>query len=433
MAGPDEHVLLMVAHHICGDGWSTAPLMRDVGHAYQARSRGQVPEWEPLPVQYVDYTLWQAGLLGQADDPGSVLAGQLAFWARELAGAPQCLPLPADRPRPPFASYRGDAVPLRVDAGLHAGLAGLAQANGATLFMVLHAALAVLLSRWGAGLDIPVGSPLAGRTDEALDDLVGFFVNTVVLRHDLSGDPGFAELVGRVRENALAVLENQDVPFELVVEHLNPERSPSRNPLFQVILTLQNAPEDDELLPGLSAEMEAVRTPTAKVDLSFRVIESFGPDGSPAGLAGEVEFALDLFDRATAEALADGLVRVLGAVVAAPDVAVSRVEVLAAGEREVLLESGDGGPAVAGAVLVPELFDGRAAAGPGLTALVCGGTRVSFGELAGRVNRVARWLIGAGAGAGDPVAVLLPRSGDSVAAMLGVLTAGAVYVPVDVS
>ena len=431
-AGQDEHVLAIVMHHIAVDGFSMAPLMRDVGHAYRARAGGRVPDWEPLPVRYVDYTLWQAELLGSADDPGSVLAGQLAFWAKELAGTPQCLPLPADRPRPPFASYRGGTVSTTVDAGPHAGLAELARANGATMFMLLHAALAVLLSRWGAGPDIPVGSPLAGRIDEALDDLVGFFVNTVVIRTDLSGDPSFRQLLGRVRERVLAVLENQDAPFELVVEHLNPERSPSRNPLFQVLLNVQSASTFDDLLPGVSAEPEPMQTAAAKVDLSFTLTENFGPDGRPAGVDVDLAYALDLFDRGSAEGLAQGLVRVLAAVVAAPDVPVSRVPVLAAGERAALLELGDGGPVVARA-MVPELFAARAAAGPGLTAVVCGDTRVSFGELAGQVFRLARWLIAAGAGAGDPVAVLVPRSADAVAAMLGVLAAGAMYVPVDVS
>ncbi|MFI0482829.1 amino acid adenylation domain-containing protein [Actinomadura sp. 9N215] len=433
-AGPDEHVLMIVMHHIAGDGWSTAPLWRDLGQAYQARCEGREPGWEPLPVRYVDYTLWQAELLGRADDPGSVLAGQLAFWAKELAGAPECLPLPADRPRPPFAGFRGDTVTLAVDAELHARLTDLARRNGATLFMLLHAALAVLLSRWGAGRDIPVGSPLAGRTDRALHDLVGFFLNTVVVRTDLSGDPTFAELLGRVRETTLTILENQDAPFELVVEHLNPERSPSRNPLFQVMLNVLVMPAVADLLPGLTAEMEAVRTPTAKVDLTFTLTEHFGPAARPAGLGVDVAYALDLFDRETAEALAGGLVRVLEAAAAAPDVAVSRMEVLTADERSAPLELGRGEPASAGSELVPELFAARAAAmEPGLTALVCGDVELSFGELAGRVNRVARWLIAAGAGPGDPVAVALPRSADSVAAMLGVLAAGAMYVPVDLS
>jgi nonribosomal peptide synthetase DhbF len=431
--GPDEHVLLFVMHHIAADGYSSAPLLDDLGRAYQARCQGRVPDWEPLPVRYVDYTLWQTELLGRADDPGSVLAGQLAFWAKELAGAPECLPLPADRPRPPVASYRGDAVDFTVDAGLHAGLAELARVNGATLFMVLHAALAVLLSRWGAGLDIPVGSPLAGRTDEALDDLVGFFVNTVVVRTDLSGDPGFRQLLGRVRERVLAVLENQDAPFELVVEHLNPERSPSRNPLFQIMLNVLSATMVADLLPGLCVEPEGTRTPTAKVDLSFTLTERFGPDGRSAGLTGSLEYALDLFDRGSAQALADGLVRLLEVVAAAPDVPVSRVEVLTAAEREALLELGEGTPAVAAPGLVPDLFAARAAAEPELTALVSGGEVTSFGELGSQVNRLARWLIAAGAGPGDPVAVLLPRSAGSVTALLAILAAGAMYVPVDVS
>jgi amino acid adenylation domain-containing protein len=431
--GPDEHVLMIVMHHIVGDGWSTAPLLGDLGHAYRARSEGRVPDWRPLPVQYVDYTLWQAELLGKADDPDSVLAGQLAFWAKELDGAPECLSLPTDRPRPPLATYRGDAVSFAVPTELHANLADLARHSGASLFMVLHAALAVLLSRWGAGLDIPVGSPLAGRTDKALDDLVGFFVNTVVLRTDLSGDPSFSALLGQVRERVLTVLENQDAPFELVVEHLNPERSPARNPLFQVMLNFQSMPVVADLLPGLCAEPESVRTSTAKVDLTFTLTERFGPDGRPSGLDGDVTYALDLFDRESAEALARGLVRVLETVVAAPEVPVSRVDVLAPGERRALLELGQGSPAVAGTGLVPELFAARAAAEPDLTALVCGTVAMSFGGLAARVNRLARWLIAAGVGPGDPVAVALPRSADSVVALLGVLTAGAMYVPVDLS
>jgi nonribosomal peptide synthetase DhbF len=430
--GQDEHVLMIVGHHIAGDGWSTGRLLRDVGLAYQARSHGRAPDWQPLPVRYVDYTLWQADLLGRADDPDSVLAAQLEFWAKELAGAPECLPLPTDRPRPPFATHRGDALPFTVAAELHARLAELARANRSTMFMVLHAGLAVLLSRWGAGLDIPVGSPLAGRTDDALDDLVGFFVNTVVLRTDLTGDPSFTELLGRVRETTFSALENQDAPFDLVVEHLNPERSPARSPLFQVMLSVQNLPRDPDLVPGLDAEVEVVRTSTAKVDLTFSMTEGFGLDGRPAGLTCELEYALDLFDRESAEALAQGLVRVLDAVVAAPDVPVSRVEVLAPQESRALLELGAGEP-TAGAPLVPELFAALAAEEPELTALVCGDETVSFADLAGRVNQLARSLIAAGTGPGDPVAVLLPRSADSIVAQLGVLAAGAMYVPVDVS
>jgi amino acid adenylation domain-containing protein len=426
--GPDEHALLVVVHHIAADGWSLAPMLRDVAIAYEARRHGQAPDWTPLPVQYVDYTLWQFELLGDAADPHSELSRQLDFWATALAGAPACLPLPTDRPRPPVASYRGDTVRFHVDAGAHARLAEFARANGATLFMVMHAALGVLLHRWGAGADIPIGSPLAGRTDEALDELVGFFVNTVVLRTDVSGDPTFRELLGRVRTTDLAVYENQDVPFERVVEHLNPLRSPSWNPLFQVLLVLQNTPPPANLLPELLIDIEPVDTSTAKVDLTFRIAEQLTPEGVPDGLDWEIEYALDLFDRATVEALAERLVRVFDTVVAEPDLPVSRLELISPEERHrLLVDYNDTAHAVSNEL------DALAAYDPNQVAVVCGGTSLTFGELNARANVLARRLIERGVGLEDLVAVLLPRSADWLVAVLGAWRAGAAYLPADPS
>ena len=301
--GAGEHVLVVVIHHIATDGWSSGPLARDLSVAYAARRQGQVPGWAPLPVQYADYAIWQRDLLGDPDDPDSMLAGQVAWWRQALAGMPAELALPAARPRPPVPSHRGITVPLEVPAPVHAALAALARQQGVTMFMVIQAGLAVMLARLGAGTDIPVGSTIAGRTDEALDELVGFFVNTLVLRTDVAGDPPFTHLLGRVREFWLGALEHQDVPFDRLVEDLAPDRSLGRHPLFQVMLTLQNigtVAAQAAGLPGITATPVAAGR-TGQVRPGYRCVRGDRRECRPRGLRGTVTAAADLFDEDTVQ------------------------------------------------------------------------------------------------------------------------------------
>ncbi len=364
----DDHVLVLVCHHIVGDGWSQQLLIEDLAKAYQARREGRAPAWVPLPVQYADYTLWQRDLLGEDDggDAGDtgVLAGQIEYWRQALAGLPEELALPFDRPRPALPSRRGALVQWQLaDARLHVALADLAREHQASVFMVLHAGLAALLSRMGAGTDIPLGAPVAGRTDEAMHDLVGFFVNTLVLRADLSGDPSFAELLGRSRETVLSVQARQDVPFERLVEVLKPARSPARHPLFQVMIGEDIIPVDWQL-PGLRAQAEPVPATTARFDLTLGAREERADDGAPAGIQAHFEYATDLFDEATVELLAGRLTRLLGQAARDPGRRISQLAVLTAEERRrQLVEWNDTARPVPAATL-PELFEAQAARTP---------------------------------------------------------------------
>ncbi|MEG3632044.1 condensation domain-containing protein, partial [Streptomyces poriticola] len=308
---PEEHVLVLVIHHIASDGVSGGPLARDLAAAYTARRDGRAPQWTPLPVQYKDYALWQRELLGDVTDPGSLAAAQIEYWRAELAGVPQPLNLPLDRPRPAERSSQGDAVDIVVEPAVAAGLQKLADERGMTMAMVLQAAVGVLLGKLGCGDDVTIGGPIAGRTDEALADLVGFFVNTQVLRVDLSGDPSFDDLLTQVRDKALTAYEHQDVPFETLVEQINPERSLAYQPLFQVMFAWQNFAKQDFELPGLKVEFEQYLTQTALSDLFF----SIAMDGSGA-LRGDLQYATQLFDRDTAEAIVSRFSRVLEQVAA---------------------------------------------------------------------------------------------------------------------
>ncbi|MFE7409485.1 amino acid adenylation domain-containing protein [Streptomyces laurentii] len=427
---PEEHVLAVTMHHIAFDGWSAAPFLRDLSTAYAARLRGQAPDWPELTVQYVDFTLWQREELGACDDPESPFARQLAHWTGTLAEAPDEVPLPADRTRPSVAGQRAGTVPFRLAPEDHAHLTALARKHGASVFMVLHAALAALLRQLGAGTDILVGSPVAGRTDSGLDDLVGCFVNTVVVRTDASGDPDFGDLLDRVRDRVLAALENQDVPFEQVVEAVSPVRSAARHPLFQVMLSLQNNAAGSVELPGLQADFPYHgRYRTVAFDLLFDLTESDG------GLDGALVYAHDLFDHATAERLAGYFTRLLAAAVAHPARPVRQLDILSPAERHTLLTewsgprpSADAGPRTGS---VPQWIRDQAAETPDATAVLQGAHRLSYGELDARVDRLAGQLREHGAGPERLIAVAMNRTPDLLVALLAVHRTGAAYLPVD--
>nr|WP_234431368.1 non-ribosomal peptide synthetase [Streptomyces sp. NRRL F-5053] len=426
---PGQHVLLLVVHHIAADGWSMGPLSRDLATAYAARCRGTEPAWAPLPVQYADYTLWQRRLLGDEDDPDSAFGDQLAYWRDQLAGLPECLRLPADRPRPAVAGNRGDTAVVRIDPELHRAVRRLATSSGTSVCMVLQAALAALLHRLGAGTDIPVGSPVAGRTDAALDDLAGFFVNTLVLRTDTSGDPAFTELLARVRGTALAAYAHQDVPFEYLVEAVNPARSLAHHPLFQVMLALQNAPSGEFALDGLQVTPEPVSTGTSRVDLTFSLTEQQAPDGGPAGIDGAVEYATDLFEPGTVAELCATWLRLLRQFVRHPERPIGRAEVLSAEEHRRLATGPrlDLGPDAT----VPGLFAARVRTAPDAPAVLAPDAELTYAELDARSDRLAHALIEQGVRPEGAVAVRLPRSAGFVVAVLAVLKTGAAYVPLD--
>nr|WP_280384294.1 non-ribosomal peptide synthetase [Nocardia wallacei] len=429
--GGREYVLAMVVHHIAADGSSIGPLARDLMTAYAARCAGSAPDWAPLPVQYADFSIWQRSVVGTEDDPTSLVSEQIAYWRRALAGLPDQLDLPSDRPRPLVRSIAGGRVEVSIDAETHRALAELARAEGATLFMVVHTALAVLLARLSGTDDIAIGGPVAGRGNAALDDLIGMFINTLVFRTRYDGGASFRDLLARQRESDIQAFAHADVPFERLVDALNPVRSTARHPLYQVALSFQNLGTVELELPGLAVTSLDIGAEVSQFDLHWMIGDTYDATGAPAGLGGIVTYATDMFSHDTVRGFVERFVRLLAAIVTEPGTAVGDIDLLDAGERPRLLsDAADTAHPVAGERLLTG-YRRAVAAAPEAVALVSGENAWSYREFDTRVNRLARYLIAQGIGPESVVALAIPRSPELVVAMYAVLSAGGAYLPLD--
>ncbi|MET9203195.1 amino acid adenylation domain-containing protein, partial [Gordonia sp. NPDC003585] len=431
---PDDHVFLLVVHHIIGDGASLRPLARDLVAAYSAELDHSDPQWPELSVQYADYALWQHDLLGDTEDPRSIAAQQLAFWQRTLQGAPELLVLPADRPRPPVPSQRAAAHSFTVPAELVAALHDFAHRHNVSLFMTLHAAWVVLLHRLTGDTDIVVGTPYAGRGERALDDLVGMFINTVALRTEIDPAAGFVDLVSRVRDADLAALGNADVPFDLVVERVAPVRSTAHSPIFQVLLLLHQAQSVAFELGGARGELMEVYRDLTDNDLAITFVEAADPSAGPvssAGLSGIIEYNTDLFDEDRVRSFTDIFVRITAELLADPATAVGDIPVLDAEDFDRRL-AGDCGDSVRVAdITLADAVAQQISAHPDDVVLIHRDRRVTGAEFGARVASLARTLIAEGVGPDVAVVVCIPRSIEMMIAIHGVVAAGGQYVPVD--
>ncbi|AQA24807.1 amino acid adenylation domain protein [Rhodococcus sp. MTM3W5.2] len=420
----NEHVLLFLVHHISSDGASMAPLARDVVIAYSSWASGQGPEWAPLEVQYADFAMWQRELLGVEDDPESLLARQVGYWVDELAGIPEVLPLPTDRPRPAVISMEGARVEFEIGQDLHGRLLELAREHEATMFTAVHAAFAVLLSKLSGTDDIVLGTPTAGRGERALDDLVGMFVNTLALRTVVDPAKSFVEMLRSTRESDIGALAHADVPFERLVELLAPERSTAHSPIFQVVIALENTEAAVLELPDLVVGEVDPGVTFAKFDLQLSV----GERADHSGMTGTLVYATDLFDETSVRTLGERFVRLLEAVTADPSVPVGNVEITSPDERSALTPV-RGADSAAPVSLAALLTSGTAERGA--PALVSGTRVVSYGELDDRSSALARVLISHGAGPETFVALSLARSIESAVAVWAVAKTGAAFVPID--
>ncbi|MFJ4650256.1 amino acid adenylation domain-containing protein [Nocardia sp. NPDC088792] len=427
--GTAVHVVVLVVHHISADGASMAPLAADLVAAYLARSAAVDTARPGLPVQYADYALWQRELLGDEQDPESAAAQQIRYWSERLKATPDVLELPADRPRPAVQSMRSADLAFTVEPELHRALTELAAQTGGSLFMTVHAALAVLLSRLAGTPDVLIGTAVAGRGDAALDELVGMFVNTLALRTIVRPDSGFREFLASVRATDLEAFAHAEVPFERLVQVVDPARSTAQHPLFQVSLSLQNftAPSID--FPGLRVDLEPVVRDTSQFDLSFDLRE--GESG--AGLDGTLTYATDLFDESTVTLLLTRWLRVLAIVTADPDIRVSDIDLMDAAERAALVPVRGPGSisAYSDVNTLAEVFDAAAAAHPLCPAIIADGRATSYRDLDAASERLSTQLAAAGAGAETVVALALSRGTELLTAIWACARAGATFLPID--
>ena len=418
--GEQDYVLSYTLHHIVSDGWSMAVLARELGTLYEAFAEGKRSPLPELPVQYADFAVWQRGWLR-----GEVLEKQVSYWKEQLAGVSP-LELATDHPRPALQSFNGALQEIKIDSETLEALKRLSSEQGVTLFMTLLAGFQVLLSRYSGQEDIVVGSPIANRTREEVEGLIGLFGNTLVMRTDLSGDPTVVELLQRVRKASLGAFENQDLPFEKLVEELNPERDLSRNPLFQVLFALQNMPQQDAELTNLTFRPAGGAGVTTRLDLELQVWERSGE------IAGGLIYNTDLFESRTMRRMSEHLVRLVG-LFGEPQKRLSELKILSVSERKQLLEGwNDTVVEYPKDKCVHELFEEQVEKTPEATAVVCGNEQLSYGALNARANQVAHYLRGIGVGPEVCVGICAERSVDVLIGLLGVLKAGGAYVPLDV-
>ena len=416
-----EVVLLFNMHHIVSDGWSRGILVAELSSLYRAFSRDEPSPLDELAIQYADFALWQRQFLS-----GEVLSRQLSYWKQELAAAPELLQLPTERPRPSVQSYRGQTQSFSLDLELTHKLIALSQKSGVTLFMTLQAAFATLLSRYSAQTDITLGSPIANRNRREIESLIGLFVNTLVLRTRFEDNPSFEELLSQVRETTLRAYEHQDVPFEMVVEELQPQRSLSHSPLFQVMFVFQNTPMEELELPGVRLSPIEQPSTVAKFDLTLSMSET------ERGLVGSWEYATDLFEAETIERMATHFENMLASIVDNPQQAVGELPLLSPAERhQLLVEWNDTQSDYPQDKCIHHLFESQVAQTPDAVAVVFEDEQLTYRELNQRANQLGHHLQSLGVGPEVLVGICVERSLEMVVGLLGILKAGGAYVPLD--